>query len=179
MLATQSSRFTSGVLLRIVRIHQHFPARSAEWGLAFILLSWGLATLTLPTNFEQVLRVHGNWPVSTVWGVVAVVTGVIRVTALYINGSSQHSPAARMVCAAISGSIWVHLVALFITAAFSMPLFPIVLVVVPWFVIGDFYASYEAGKDAKVASEVKKALRDGVTSNSSDGPERSQPIQHN
>lgn len=91
----------------LVRFRRTFRERAPEWVLAFILWGWG-CTLLLPGNsfdrpfFKPLAAVAPE----NVWGSITAIIGMIRIAALYVNGSRQETPRIRQIGSFFGMTIW-------------------------------------------------------------------------
>lgn len=90
-----------------VRFQRTFRERAPEWVLAFIQAGWG-GTLLLPgaTFSRPFFRPLAAIASEDMWGAVVFTTGIIRLAALYINGSRQETPQVRQACSMVSMFFW-------------------------------------------------------------------------
>lgn len=91
-----------------VRLPSHFETRACEWMLAFIELGWGAILLTPYPIFRDNIYFSSMALLADqyVWGAVALLTGILHLTALYWNGTKQKSPHLRAGCSAIGALLW-------------------------------------------------------------------------
>lgn len=96
----------------LVRFARTFRERAPEWALAFVMTGWG-GTLLLPgDSFNRpFFRPLAAIAPETAWGAVVFTTGIIRLAALYINGSRQETPQVRQWCSFVGMLIWSFLTA--------------------------------------------------------------------
>ena len=141
-------------------LKEHFPARVSEWFNAVILMSWGAYLLLHPNLFdtprvgdlyEQMeAMVWVDYNPESVWGLVAFGVGGVRLTALFINGAWNRTPALRLVTAAVSAFVWTQVV----IGLLQLP--NAALSVYPWLVVIDLVAAYRAGRDVAFAEMTRK-----------------------
>lgn len=136
-------------MLLVKKLHHQFPHRVVEWGLSYILISWGAILLLTPGAFDAAQ--HGayvgwrNLASQPVWGFGAFFVGVLRLTCLYINGAHTKSPILRAAAGFLSMFLWFWAtVGIMRTEDFLTT----ALAVYPWLMAGDGYAVYAAGGDA-------------------------------
>lgn len=138
-------------MLIIRKLHRQFPERVVEWGISYMLISWGAVLLLTPDAFDAVGpsahgRVYHAWSMMApqlVWALTAVSIGGARLVALYINGAHRTTPMARAAGAGLSMLVWFFasygvLKADIITTAIG---------IYPWLMVGDAYSAYNAGGD--------------------------------
>lgn len=102
----------------IVSLKQHFPARLPEWFMAGLTFAWGVYTVWHPELFTQeatralysgLSAMAGDFPPAALWGLSAVVLGLIRGTALFINGAYIRTPMIRLFMSFASAFIWTQI----------------------------------------------------------------------
>ena len=85
----------------VKELRRHFPARMPEWVGGFTLLAWGAYVLLHPNVldhylFEGLVGLAHWWyptaPAANVWGLVAFMVGMVRISALFINGAYSRFP---------------------------------------------------------------------------------------
>ena len=139
-------------------LKEHFPLRKLEWIMAGWLATWGAYILAYPEMFTDprtaaifsgLNEVSDTYGVAGahVWGWVAVIVGLARITALFINGLWRRSPVVRVVCAFISMYIVTQIV--FGIAATGIPNTGIPTYT--WLVIADLITVFVSGRDAVIA----------------------------
>tara|TARA_B100000678_G_scaffold289414_1_gene299901 strand:- start:2984 stop:3436 length:453 start_codon:yes stop_codon:yes gene_type:complete len=136
-------------MLIIQNIHKKFPHRVVEWGLSYIMVTWGAIVLMTPGAFADQLRnatYHGwaSMADQMVWGLAAVLIGCSRLAILYINGAYTHSPVVRTILSFLSSGFWFCatvgvLRGEYITTG---------LAAYGWFMVGDLYSIYTSVGDA-------------------------------
>lgn len=148
-------------------LQQHFPARKIEWLMAGLAICWGSYTLAHPELFYQngtasVLRhmtemasVMGLAP-EHLWGGGALTAGIIRATALFVNGAYVRTPFWRAVAAFATMFVFTQVsVALWKS---GVPNYGLVLY--PWLVIADLLSSFRAAQDAVLAEVQRRSQKD-------------------
>jgi len=149
----------------IYSLKQHFPARISEWFNGAILSCWGSYLLLHPNLFQEpgVGRIFSRmesmvWVdlnAESVWGLVALLVGLLRLVSLFINGAWSRTPLLRLLTAAISAFVWTQVA----IGLFGVP--NTGLVVYPWLVVIDLVAAYRAGRDVALSEMARKnELRD-------------------
>jgi hypothetical protein len=122
--------------------------RLTEWLFACMMIGWGLWLLvpeweTFQSPQYVLLRSLASEPV---WGVWSVAIGVIRVSALYINGAHRRTPLVRAICAGFGVVWWMVLSFLFFsTPSFSNP--PAAYAWYPIFIVFEFICVARSAKD--------------------------------
>lgn len=100
--------------MNIIRsLKDHFEVRALEWGMSGWAVSWGLMVLLVPSMFtnpqtkymysgmSDIVEWTGFTP-SVVIGLIFLITGLARGTALFINGLWRSTPIIRMASSAVS-----------------------------------------------------------------------------
>lgn len=105
------------LILRVARgVHHHFPERVVEWGLAVILVNWGMILM----RRDDVIAPDG--PLGNIlklapedtWGIIATAIGLLRLVALVLNGSFyktpliKYAPYGRLAGAFTSCFVWMQ-----------------------------------------------------------------------
>jgi hypothetical protein len=143
------------IRMMIVKLGNHFPIRVLDWFVAGVTLSWGIvclnvgqATWDLPIYDPlRLLAPQGAW------GAFAVMMGLSRMTALFINGAYRRTPHTRMVGAFLTTFMWLQLS----FAMFQGEYHAIAATAIyPWLFLADIYNVYRAAQDAKSADSVAK-----------------------
>lgn len=143
----------------------HFPARAIEWLMAGVLFTWGYYTIIHPQMFTEpnsaamfsgvrrISEFFGQPPVAI--GVMALVTGIVRAAALFINGTMTKTPLVRLVTAFLSAYLWTSIaVGFWISDVANTG-----IAVYPWFVFADVASSYRAGYDLVIAENSARKMR--------------------
>lgn len=135
-------------MIIIQRLQHHFRDRIAEWGIGYILMSWGLFLLLTPGAFRgSALPAYVGWEnlaSQNVWGLAAFTIGMLRLTALYVNGAHSKSPLVRTITGFASMFVWFWVTVGVIRA----PELTTGVAVYPWLMLGDLYSVYIAAGDA-------------------------------
>jgi hypothetical protein len=140
------------LFLQILRIPTptHFRIRALEWGLSAMLVSCGAILFdqydTLDAPIFSQLRAYGD---DTFWGTVFLIVGLLRLLALYVNGSWMPSPWVRMITAMASAIIW----GLITLGLFIQNNAYLLLAVFPWFILADIYSVGRAASDARLSRD--------------------------
>lgn len=129
-------------------VWKHFQARFAEWFNAGILTFWGCYVILHPGMMADP-RVVALWQGLTnmapqeTWGMVALVVGLARSMALYVNGAHKRTPLIRLVACFLSA---------FILTQITLGLFHgngpnTGLVIYPALILADIYSAFRASAD--------------------------------
>jgi hypothetical protein len=130
----------------------HFPARVSEWILAGVMVSWGWRVLQPGEMFAATpaFREMARMAPEEVWGLAAIVIGLVRLAALVINGTfastwyGRWSPHVRGVMSALSMFIFVSIsIGLWLSGAENTG-----MAVYPWLAVLDFWNVRRAFQDA-------------------------------
>jgi hypothetical protein len=136
-------------MLILKKLHRQFPHRVVEWGLSYILISWGSLLLITPGAFEAAQQgAYVGWrelAPQSVWGFYAFFIGALRLTFLYINGAHTKSPVLRTIAGFFSMSLWFWATVGIIQEEHFLST---ALAIYPWLMAGDGYAVYAASGDA-------------------------------
>jgi hypothetical protein len=149
----------------IQSLKTHFSARTMEWWGAGAMFTWGYYFVTHPqlltqtatkelfAGLTQVTDFFGQPPIAI--GLMAIITGMVRASALFINGAYAKTPLIRLLTAFLSAYIWTS-----ITVGFYVIDAPNTgLVVYPWLVVADVISGYRAGYDLVIAENVARKVR--------------------
>jgi hypothetical protein len=122
------------IVIRIVKgIKDHFSIRVAEWGLAVILINWGLR-LIFPDNVFQSDVSFSSMETffsETFWAFYCIIVGVLRLLSLTINGTfrntiyAKYSPLCRGTMASLSCLFWSQILISIITVVPLSPHFAV------------------------------------------------------
>lgn len=140
----------------LVRFARTFRERAPEWVLAFIQTGWGATMLMPGETFDRpFFKPLAALAAENTWGSVVFLTGVIRLMALYINGSRQETPSVRQACSMVGMLFWALLTMGAATLEWRTPA---VFNYAGLFVLEAIMFQY-AGRDA--ARNLAKALANG------------------
>jgi hypothetical protein len=156
----------------IKELRRHFPARLPEWTNAFTMFAWGAYILLHPgifatnpayeafvamawTGAEGAQRIH---LAENAWGLVAVLVGMIRAGALFVNGAYYRTPVIRVLTSALSAFVWMQIV--IGLWHFGQP--STGLVMYSSAVVLDLISAYRAGCDAATAELTRRGNAGGV-----------------
>lgn len=152
----------------IQSLKQHFPARFPEWLMSGVMATWGAYVIlhpqlfTAPTTAALLagLASMSDWTGYTpaaVWGLCALVVGLFRAAALFVNGAYARTPIVRLIASFISAFIWTQ-----ITIGLMRIEVPNTgLVVYGWLVIADVASAYRASLDVVVAESHRIQAKEG------------------
>lgn len=147
-------------MIILKKLHSEFPNRVVEWGIAYMLATWGAILLLTPGHFF-VVPVYSGWAAiapQNVWGGAAFVVGLVRIAALYVNGAHSRSPVVRTVAGFGSMFIWFFA----FIGLFYSPWITTGLGIYFWLMMGDAYAIYvSAGDWAAASAKLKDEGRQG------------------
>ena len=149
----------------IQSLKQHFPARFPEWYMSAVAVTWGGYILLHPEVFTQSatatvlagltsLSDKTGYPPAAIWGGGALVCGMLRAFALFVNGAYARTPIIRAVCSVASA---------FLFAEITLGLWRVGipntgLAVYGWLVIADLASAYRAGMDITFAETNRRQL---------------------
>lgn len=149
----------------IQSLKQHFPARFPEWYMSGIAISWGGYILLHPEVFTQpatasilsgltALSEPSGYPPAAIWGGGALVCGLLRAFALFVNGAYTRTPVIRAACSVASA---------FLFAEITLGLWRVGipntgLAVYGWLLIADLASAYRAGMDITFAERNRQQL---------------------
>lgn len=137
--------------------------RAIEWWSAGCMVSWGAFVLLVPTVFADNSVFQGLllFAPQQVWGFVALVVGILRLSALIVNGFWCRTPAVRWATSMVSCLVWFLITA----ALFNAPINPGV-VVYGWHVIADIYSAFRSASDAVEAAAQRRLRKQQVAETS-------------
>lgn len=161
----------------IKSLKTHFPARFPEWLVSGVLVSWGMYVWIHPDLFTndatrvafaglvEMTEFTGHSP-SAVWGLAALMVGVIRTGALFINGIHTRTPMIRLGMSFLSAFIWTQVAVGFGKSGVPNP----GIILYAWLVVIDIASAYRAGLDValseKVRHDTNKGIEDRAANNS-------------
>jgi hypothetical protein len=91
----------------LVRFARTFRERAPEWVLAFILAGWGGVLLLPGDSFARpFVRPLATVAPETTWGAITFAMGIVRIGALYINGSRKETPRVRQIGSFLGMIVW-------------------------------------------------------------------------
>jgi len=166
IVATTSTRTT---------IWKHFQARFAEWLNAGILFFWGMYVLMHP-GMMTAPGVAALWTgllsiaSEQTWGMLALIVGLTRGMALYINGAHRRTPMIRLIASFFSAFIITQIVVGMLNGGAPNT----GLIVYPALIIADIYSAFRASADmtfvARREAEVEAATEAGRVVNFAQRP---------
>lgn len=144
----------------IVSLKKHFPARFPEWINSGILVSWGLYVALHPqlftdpataTLFAGMAEMTWGLPYhpAALWGLTALLIGLIRACALFINGAYSRTPMIRLLMSFMSAFVWTQVVIGLMRSGVPNT----GLIVYGWLVVADVVSAYRAGMDLAFAEK--------------------------
>lgn len=144
------------------KIRLHLEQRAIEWGMAGWSITWGLQVLLNPEVFTSEvtgpLNVHmlhtlswvfDLWTSFYILGGAAVVIGLIRLTALSINGAWKQTPLIRMVLSAASAFLVSNIVVSLMQGPPTLG-----LITYSWLFLADCFSGFRAARDYKLLKKV-------------------------
>lgn len=148
----------------IKKMKEHFEIRAIEWGMAGWAITWGLQSIFVPSMFTNPV----TGPVSSLmlksvdWlggeshiilGMVVLLTGLLRLTALFINGLWKATPLIRILTSAVSGFVVMNIV---VSLAQGPPSFGVVTYL--WLFFADCFSASRAARDYHVTRRYYSVL---------------------
>lgn len=133
----------------IKSLRHHFEARAIEWGMAGWAITWGVQALLVPEIFinsvtksliENMSIVSDN--PSGLLGLIVLLTGLFRATALFINGMWHITPLVRILTSAVSGFVVANII---VSSVQGAPTFATVTYM--WLFLADCFSAYRAARD--------------------------------
>lgn len=146
-------------MIMLSKLKEHFEVRAIEWGMSGWAVTWGLQALINPEVFTSPetgpLNIHMlhtlDWLMSVelasiLLPVLAILVGVLRAVALYVNGAWHQTPLVRMVTSALSAFVVSNIV-------FSLMQGPATLGVITysWLFAADCFSGFRAAKDYRIS----------------------------
>lgn len=145
-------------MILVERMKKHFEVRAIEWGMAGWAITWGLQVLlnpevftspvTGPLNIHMLHTLEFLFSTNTafhVLGWLAILVGVTRAAALWVNGAWRQTPMIRMITSALSAFVVSNVV-------FSLMQGPptLGLVTYSWLFAADCFSGFRAARDYKI-----------------------------
>lgn len=132
-----------------IRFKDTFRERLPEWISSFSLMGWGLILLTTsPENWQQeYFNLLENIAEQQTWGIVAIIWGFLRISALAVNGAWRPTAHLRALGALGGVVIWMSI----FVSYFSLDWNPPSMAIKAGMVITDLVAMWYAAGDAKLA----------------------------
>jgi hypothetical protein len=142
----------------IQSLKHHFPARLPEWQNAGWLTCWGVYVSLHPGMFTDpetsgifsgmaALVAWTGMAPAGVWGVCAILVGMVRAAALFINGAYARTPIVRLIASAISAFVISQIVIGLVRS--GVPNTGVVTYF--WLFLADIASAYRASSDIPVA----------------------------
>lgn len=148
----------------IVQLKHHFPARWPEWFMSGVSFAWGVYVVFHPEIFVQpetqalfagMARMAGSLPPAALWGLSVVILGLVRASALFVNGAYTRTPAIRLCMSFASAFVWTQVFVGLIRSGVPNPS----LVVYAGLVVLDIVSAYRAATDTVFAEKVRYDLK--------------------
>jgi hypothetical protein len=148
----------------IKELRKHFPARLPEWWNAFTMFFWGAYILLHRGIFEEhifdgLVAIATAWQsdgstaaAERMWGLVAVVVGLTRACALFVNGSYSRTPMVRLIASLISAFVWCQV----LIGLLSLPIATTGVVIYASVMGLDLLSAYRAGIDVAIAEATRR-----------------------
>lgn len=133
-----------------IGFRETFPFRATEWALAAMVTCWGAVVIVAPDMFGAAASFKGMAAImpQPVWGLGALVLGILGLIALAVNGLWVATPFIRVVCALARCFFWMQ-----VTLGFLVSNNPTTgLAIYPWLFVLDLWNIYRATKDARTAT---------------------------
>jgi hypothetical protein len=139
-----------------IQMKKHFEARSPEWFNGLLLSVWGSFLILNPGIFDgpAAYSFSGMKDLAPqeLWGFGALVIGMVRLTALFINGQWGITPIIRVVTSFLSVFVWFWIcVGLFRTGSPQTG-----MVIYPALMLADMFSAFRAASDAYEAEALKR-----------------------
>lgn len=92
----------------VVDLGRHFAVRASEWALAGMAAGYGVALLWPGDTFglSPAYSFMGALATEETWGLAALTIGLIRLVALFVNGTYRRSPYIRAGTAFLCVGLW-------------------------------------------------------------------------
>lgn len=148
----------------IVSLKQHFPARWPEWFMAGMSFMWGCYVILHPEVFTQdatritlsgLTAMAGDMPPAALWGLSTVILGLVRASALFINGAFSRTPMIRLIMSFASAFVWTQVCIGLLKSGVPNT----GLVVYAGLVVMDIVSAYRAATDTVFAEKVRHDLK--------------------
>ncbi len=133
---------------------QHFQVRFSEWFGAACLFAWGVYVTLKPGMFTgEAAKVMFSGMVAIMpqqsWGLMAVLVGFARLSALYVNGHHTRTPSIRLVASFFSAFVWTQVVVGLYNAGVPQT----GVVIYTGMVCADIYSAFRASGDVTLVSK--------------------------
>lgn len=148
-------------------LRQHWPARRLEWLMAGFMIAWGWyvllhpgmffdsATAALFSGMKAISDPITEYP-ALLWGGAALVVGLARGIALFVNGAWTRTPLVRLIASFISMFIITQIV----IGLWQSGVPNTGLIAYPWFVIADLLSVYRAAIDVVHAEKQREVIKE-------------------
>lgn len=135
--------------MMLVRFKQTYRERAIEWWLSSGLAFWGLLVIASPQLFTWQPFFHPLLTITsqTVWGISALIVGLLRLTFLVINGAWRPSAHIRAIGCVFGCLVWGVLAMATLQLAWITPTFALYAIL---FVL-DLQSLWFSAGDAKLA----------------------------
>jgi hypothetical protein len=143
-------------------VGKHFPARALEYYGALVMLPWGIYVYTHPALFTdpRISAVFAGmaeiaWfaPPNLSWGLTAVVIAMIRLTALWINGTRPvATPRIRLAASFLSAFVWTQV----FVGMMKSDVPNTGLVLYTSLIAADIYSAFRATRDVVLTSRERR-----------------------
>lgn len=150
----------------IIQLKRHFPARWPEWFMSGLLFMWGVYVALHPDLFDHpqtatvlagMKSMVSGFPPSAAWGVSAVVLGLVRAGALFVNGAYTRTPLIRLTMSFLSAFIWTQVFIGLLKTGIPNP----GLVTYAGLVVMDLVSAYRAATDVVFAEKARHDINKG------------------
>ena len=154
-------------IMIIRRLRNHWPVRKVEWLMAGFLSCWGLyvlinpniwtnpATAQLYSSLAWFGSLVSDAHPSKLWGSAALLIGLARATALFINGAYIRTPLVRLLTSFLSAFIVTWIVLGLVQSGLPNP----GLIAYSWLVIADLISAHVSAIDVAVAEKQRHELK--------------------
>jgi hypothetical protein len=140
----------------IIDMKLHFRERAIEWWSASMLCLWGAYVLLHPEMFTTLPSCQGMLLLAPqhIWGFLALVFGMVRLSALTINGFWYRTPLIRLATAFLSIFVWFWVEVGMILAGIPQ----MGLIIYGWLTVADMYSAFRSAADTYEA-EAQRRLK--------------------
>lgn len=149
------------ILVHFEHFKETFPFRALEWLLAVFMIGWGL--ILLHPDYNPAGTTWGSGLFVTIphelFGRACLVVGLIRFTALLINGMWWRTPFARLITTFAANLLWVCIV----FGLVSSDTLNTGWAIYPACVIAELYNAFRSADDSVKSWRSRKAARLGRT----------------
>jgi hypothetical protein len=155
--ASASVEFDKDHSMIIESTWKHFQVRFPEWLSAVVLTAWGIYLTTHPSMFTDA-KTSPLWAgmaqmmSQPLWGMVATLTGVLRMGALYVNGSHSRTPTVRLLTSFFSAFVWTQVIVGLWNAGVSNT----GVIAYTGYLVADIYSAFRASGDVTLAARMRK-----------------------